>query len=454
VPEIATLRGETATGIGVIGLSRDNRGVYGVSTNADAIYGKRGAGAGEAGNPGQFAGVRGDSDTAAGVIGTSVDAFAVRGRSVKSHGVVGESLGPNGTATGGVGGHGVVGITLADTIVGGGAAHGVSGVTHSTSPNAAGVQGLNQHEGVGVLAQSQRQFALQAETFEGTGVFGRTDSGEAGVHGVGPNRGVIGETGGAGDAVFGWNGNSQASTGTGVLGQHEGGGPGVKGWSGSGPAIVAGRLTNNNPGRLLLTPAVNASGPPTTGPFDQGEITSDGVWLWLYKKTGASTSAWTRIPAAAPGFDNATTGPNAGKRAGVQHVLASPFRLLDTRPGFPAPNPPNAQRVKLNAGTFLDVPVTTNSPVPAGALAVIGTLSITGTDAPSGGVGYIGVYATGSPPPGPPTAAITWFGATQTLSTLIMSPLAPGTGLMRIHNGAAGGSGATHVIFDAVGFVF
>jgi hypothetical protein len=82
-------------------------------------------------------------------------------------------------------------------------------------------------------------------------------------------------------------------------------------------------------------------------------------------------------------------------------------------------------------------------------VAVIGTVTVTQTQAPGG---YLTLYPQGSPP-SPATSNVNWFGAGQTLATSAAVALNAMTGKLTIHNGIVGGSAPTHVLFDAAAFV-
>jgi hypothetical protein len=108
-PQVAGVRGDSASSFGVIGTSTDAVGLYGVSTNDNAVFGQKGAASGI--NPFKYAGVRGDgASDAAGVIGTSYSSEGVIGISHVSAGVQGHgSHGVRGDADSD--GAGVIGVS-------------------------------------------------------------------------------------------------------------------------------------------------------------------------------------------------------------------------------------------------------------------------------------------------------------------------------------------------------
>lgn len=85
-----------------------------------------------------------------------------------------------------------------------------------------------------------------------------------------------------------------------------------------------------------------------------------------------------------------------------------------------------------------------------GAVGVVGNITVTQTQAPSG---YLTLYAQGSPPD-PATSNVNWFATDQNLNAAAVVALNPANGKMTIHNGIVGGSNPTHAVFDATAFVF
>jgi hypothetical protein len=78
-------------------------------------------------------------------------------------------------------------------------------------------------------------------------------------------------------------------------------------------------------------------------------------------------------------------------------------------------------------------------------------MTVTNTQAPSSGTGYLSVFRQGGGPP--ITGNIAWNAAGATVSTFVVSPLNPTNGQVTIQNGGLGGSAPTDVVFNAVGFI-
>ncbi|MCA1696302.1 MAG: hypothetical protein LC749_17170, partial [Actinobacteria bacterium] len=200
---------------------------------------------------------------------------------------------------------------------------------------------------------------------------------------------------------------------------------GVYGSSGQSVSLWAGGA-----GRLFQ--ALRTAGAPTLGTFLAGEQIRDANGeLWLCVVDG-SPGTWRR---AATVYQ--------GTAGGSMNLLARPIRLYDSRVG-----------TKLAPMASVDVQVTgtvvNGVSVPAGAVGVVGNVTVTETVAPSG---YLTLYPQGSPP-SPATSNVNWFAANQDLNAAAVVGLNPANGKLTIHNGMVGGSNPTHVVFDATAFVF
>jgi hypothetical protein len=239
--------------------------------------------------------------------------------------------------------------------------------------------------------------------------------------------GVAGDGGADGAGVVG-----TATNRSGVVGLSLNG-AGVRGSSSEGPGIYA------DNGRLLLALLVG-QGPPTSGSFTVGEMVRDA--------TGA---LYLRVPAAAPKYDNAR--PGSIGLAGSVNLMKSPFRLYDSRPGGGGVNGILGGEGPIAPGTTRDIQVTSTlptaatTPVPLGAVALIGVVTLTNTQ---GAVGYLTLYPGGQAAV-PPTSNVNWFGPGQDIAASFTAPLNPTTGQLRVRNGAAA---PTNFILDVTGFVF
>jgi hypothetical protein len=207
---------------------------------------------------------------------------------------------------------------------------------------------------------------------------------------------------------------------------------------------------------LQLVPS-GAPGPPTAGTHSVGEIYVDsGGAGFLCVGAGPGTAAVRRrITTAAPGYDNSTSNFQMG---GSVNLLAKAVRLYDTRSpasSFPAPAPATRAPLAPSTTTGANVQVTGTFgtiTIPTGAVGVIGSMTVTNTQAPPAGqTGYLSVFRQGGGPP--ITGNIAWNAAGTTISTFVVSPLNPTNGQVTIQNGALGGSASTDVVFNAVGFI-
>lgn len=177
--------------------------------------------------------------------------------------------------------------------------------------------------------------------------------------------------------------------------------------------------------------AVLRPGPfnPTTSAYArlQGEIVCDNTGqLWLCTVAG-TPGTWRKLG-----------GPGT---AGQLHVLPSPKRIFDSRPGSGPDNVAKGVFVDQakaidakNAGT--GVP----SGVPAGATALLANFAVTETV--NGGYGALWAY--GAPDPG--TANLNWNATATSISNLAVSGL-DGTATF-----TAKVAGTAHVVLDVIGY--
>jgi hypothetical protein len=208
---------------------------------------------------------------------------------------------------------------------------------------------------------------------------------------------------------------------------------------------------------LYLQPAGTA-GPPATPVHFRGELYVDSLGVMFQCVTAGTDAAnpavWRRVTTAAPGYDNNTSD---FQLAGSVNLLAKPIRLYDTRSpasSFPAPAP--ATRGPLAPPDSVDIQVTGVSvggiSIPAGAVGVIGSLTVTNTQAlPVNQTGYLSIFRQGGGPP--ITGNVAWVAAHSTVSTFVVSAVNPTNGQVTVQNGALGGSSPTDFVFNAVGFV-
>jgi hypothetical protein len=151
-----------------------------------------------------------------------------------------------------------------------------------------------------------------------------------------------------------------------------------------------------------------------------------------------SPGTWVRVP---------TVGTT--ESGGATKVLSKPIRIYDTR-GGDAPFPTTAGQLSAGSSYTLQVTGTTvgGISVPAGAVAVIGTLTVTNT----GATGYLSTFPTTPSNLSTLTSSINWSAAHQNLAAQVTVGLTS-AGKCVIANGLVGGSTSTNVIFDAVAYI-
>jgi hypothetical protein len=223
--------------------------------------------------------------------------------------------------------------------------------------------------------------------------------------------------------VFGVSGGDRA----GVYGQSATG-VGVRGFSASGFAIVGNSdagvsLFASGQGRLQQ--AVGLASPPSVSGATMGEQvrTNDGQ-MWICT-SDSPTVVWQKLAAAAP-----------GARGGSMNMLASPFRLWDSRSGFSSALP--GPKGQLNGSVQLQV--TGNGGVPAKSIGIAGTITVTNTQ----GAAYAQVY----PSSVPPTSNVNWSGPNQTVAASFMAAL-DSSGRIKVNTATS-----TDVIIDIAGYVY
>ena len=229
--------------------------------------------------------------------------------------------------------------------------------------------------------------------------------------------------------------------GIGVYGRAEGAnGIAVRGFSQEGIGMDAGSSNNvalylRGSGRLHQQVRSQPGSPPAAGfGYWAGEQIRDANGeMWLCVEQG-NPGTWRRVATVREGF-----------KGGSVNILPKPIRLYDSRTG-------GAPRVM--AGATVDVQVI--GVVVGGGLRPGGRGR--GHRERDGGVDGRPQWLPDPLPPGiapsPVTASINWFGANQILNTAALVGLNTANGKIGIGNGLGGGSQATHVVFDASGFVF
>jgi hypothetical protein len=189
---------------------------------------------------------------------------------------------------------------------------------------------------------------------------------------------------------------------------------GVEGFSSSGYGLVS---TGNGLAQLLLIPATG-TGAPTTGAHLRGEFFVDSAGTLFQCVTAGTPGTWVRQSPL---------------------VSITPSRAYDSRPGLP---PLTGPKTPIAGGTTRTVDVTTNTPVPEGASAVLGNITVTNTT----GGGFLTVYPTGVTQPG--TSNINWLGG-WTIANNFTSGLG-GTFIEQV-DVTCGGT-ATDFIIDIFGY--
>lgn len=203
-------------------------------------------------------------------------------------------------------------------------------------------------------------------------------------------------------------GDGKGAEGIGLWGNSDYGGIGVLGGGGIGVQAVGSRAA------LMLQP----SGTAPRGRGDahaRGEVVHD-----------SSGDVWMCVAAGTPGTWRKLAGPSA---SGAFHVLDSAVRAYDSRSGDG----------KLTGGGQRTITLTG---VPAGSSAATVSLTVTATT----GSGYLGLFKDGVAYPG--NSNLNWYAAGQTLAVTTVSAVSTSSRIVV----RAGGSGATHVIVDVIGY--
>jgi hypothetical protein len=250
---------------------------------------------------------------------------------------------------------------------------------------------------------------------------------------------------------------------TGIIGTIPSGPAGVIGYSAAGIGVLGtsadgyGVTASGGHAPLLLTPS-GITGPPSgqlgavvSDPHQIGEILVD-VSGALFVCTGAGQQGiWREVSLAAPGYYNERGLAGELGVSGSVNLLASPIRVFDSRTTGSA-NPADSTRpsgpAELGTPITLTIaPVTVGSTmVPAGAVGVIGNLTVTEV---SGG-GWVTLYPDGATTPTTSTPSTLNFQASDFALANACTVALSTAGKFDI----LAFQSSTHVIFDVTGFLF
>jgi hypothetical protein len=266
--------------------------------------------------------------------------------------------------------------------------------------------------GVGVLGCANRTIGLLLPA-TGTGVYGTAEGAGTGVKGLAYNGAAVGVHGVAGDTV----GVQAEATGSGGVGLN----------AVAPTTAVAARVE----GRFRQVSAL-APGAPTFF-ANAGEQWRDSLGdLYICTVAGAP-GTWRKVVAQHPSY------PSAG---GSLNLLATPIRVLDTRPGSTEPQNNGHNQVAANQELVTSVTGVSvgGVSVPAGAKGFFGNLTaVPLTD------GWITMWAENVAIPG--TSNLNFKPGVAIANSFICA-LSP-AGQVRIKPSAT-----THILLDIVGFLY
>jgi hypothetical protein len=198
------------------------------------------------------------------------------------------------------------------------------------------------------------------------------------------------------------------------------------------PEAVGFHATTGGRAHLLLEPRA-AAGAPTTLLHDKGEVALDANTALHVCHTAGTPGSWHRL---------LSDRSPLGTAAGTVVLRDSPFRLYDSRPGRESALSGPKGVIAAGEARDLDVVGQGTPAVPAGAIGVLATVTVTAT----GASGHLRAHATGTPPPN--TSIINWDHTGQTIAT---------TTTIRIGDDGAitirASSTATHLIVDILGWI-
>ena len=210
---------------------------------------------------------------------------------------------------------------------------------------------------------------------------------------------------------------------------------------------VTGTITVTNQskaGSITLTPVSTPA--PTTASlyFPVNDNRATGVTV----KLGTGGALWVTYSSATAGattdviFD--VTGYFLPGTSGAMYVALTPNRLVDSRPPGLGILKALTSHVAATFQVTGRVPTDPTKNVPATAVAITGTLTVTGQTA----VGWLAL--TNLPNNNPITSSIN-FPTKDNRATGVTVPLSPTGGKLSVTYGAAGGA-KTNVVFDVTGY--
>lgn len=207
-------------------------------------------------------------------------------------------------------------------------------------------------------------------------------------------------------------------------------GSGLQASSQEGHGIVA----NGGIAPLLLQPR-GVSGPPFGSGHLKGALVVDSAGQLYVCTASGSPGTWRPVQYQGTGSGSTT-------------LLATPFRLFDTRTAqSPAPPLP-VSKVKVNAGQTLTVQVTgTGGAVPAGAVGVTGSIAVTAPEA----AGFLQLFPANL---GSSSTSVLNFASGQTVANAFTAalPTSGGSGVLGALKLKSVGA-KTHVIIDVTGYL-
>lgn len=239
----------------------------------------------------------------------------------------------------------------------------------------------------------------------------------------GTGYGVVGNASGSATGVA-----ATSETGTGTNGFSVAG-TGVQGITTTGSAVEA-LLFGPSATHLRLTadPANLPAAPPSSSVYRQaGSMVRD-----------ANGDLWWCVVGGTPGTWRKLAGPST---SGALHVLPTPVRVYDSRPGQPPTG--IGPKTPLAASTPRAIDLKGNSSgVPAGATAVLVNLVATGTTSAFGG--FMTIYKNGIAFPG--TSNLNWSAPAQTVAVTTITAV-DANSLCQVYAGSV-----TDVVVDVLGY--
>jgi hypothetical protein len=203
----------------------------------------------------------------------------------------------------------------------------------------------------------------------------------------------------------------------------------------SSTSAATGDFSNGSDGLALLAtsdgPQLRLRSDTDTNPYTDPEFSSEGT-----VRASRNGELWFCVSYGTPGTWRKLAGRTT---AGALHVLPTPARIYDSRPGNP-PAVGSKTPLSGNAPRTLDLKVN-SSGVPAGATAAVLTVLLVNA---ANGDGNLTVWAAGAARPQANT--LVWGGSAGRFTTSTISAL---DGQARIQVAA---SASTNVVIDVVGY--